>query len=46
MCDLYQWSGSLNISRRISDLREKGYTVENRKEYKGTNCHSFYRIPR
>ena len=44
MITLYNVSGSLNVSSRIDDLRNRGHNIENRIEYKGMNKHSFYKI--
>lgn len=40
----FEGSGIASHTRRISDLREQGHDVENRKEWVDGQAHSFYRL--
>jgi hypothetical protein len=44
MPDLVLASDSFNIHSRISDLRKRGHTIEQREQRDGRKIHSFYRI--
>ena len=37
-------SNSYVIATRVSGLRKKGYVIEQRNEYVGKDCHSWYRL--
>ena len=44
MLTLHQVSGSMAVHSRISDLRERGHTIEQKSSKTGRVVHSSYRL--